>query len=390
MPFNNSNLILTIDDEKSIRKLFKDYLEEFDYQIIEAEDGQQGIEKFDQDKPGLVLVDLIMPKLDGFQVIKHITTNSPNTPIIVISSTDEIDNVIDVVRMGAWDFIVKPIVSLRILKHTIEKAFEKSRLIQDNIEYQKNLEETNRKLKQEMLMAQHIQKRLFPPQNLELGAYLFDYNIFPSMFLSGDFVDYFLIDENNIGFYIADVSGHGVQSALVTVFLRSFIRKYRDEFENNISENILDTDQLLYLLNKELVNDEFDKHLTIVYGILNCQENSLTFTNCGHYPYPILNQNDKSELLMSSNPPVGLFNDQTFYGQKIKLTKSFQLSLFSDGILEILPHKSIKEKTDFLISLIQTSQQRYSNFFNFIERTKNILPDDITILSIKRENENAR
>ena len=99
--------------------------------------------------------------------------------------------------------------------------------------------------------------------------------ILPSLYLSGDFVDYFTIDEHYSVFYLADISGHGVSSSLVTVFLKSFISKAKDAFFNSGDLMILSPKTMLHELNTKLLNEKFDKFCTIFYGVLDNEANKL-------------------------------------------------------------------------------------------------------------------
>ncbi|MBU2514126.1 response regulator [bacterium] len=134
-------LILTIDDEKYIRDSFRSLLEDHEYQVLEAENGRIGLELFENEKPDLILVDMRMPVVDGLEVLEKVTSASPDTPIIVISGAGEIKDAVKALRLGAWDYLMKPITDLDMLAHTIERALERRRLIRENKEYQEHLEE---------------------------------------------------------------------------------------------------------------------------------------------------------------------------------------------------------------------------------------------------------
>ena len=134
-------VILTIDDEENIRDSFRMFLEDYDYQVIEAKNGQEGLDLFAQEKPDLVLCDLRMPEVDGLEVIEKIKNDSPNTPIIVISGTGIIGDAVEAIRSGAWNYLLKPIPDMSVLLHAINQAMERSRLIEENHAYQEHLEE---------------------------------------------------------------------------------------------------------------------------------------------------------------------------------------------------------------------------------------------------------
>jgi signal transduction histidine kinase/CheY-like chemotaxis protein len=134
-------LILTIDDEASIRSSFRNYLEDFEYCVVEAENGRQGLDLFHNAKPDLLLVDLRMPEVDGLEVLEEVHRERPETPIIVVSGTGVISDVVDALRKGAWDYLLKPIEDLSVLHHAVKKALERAQLLSENKVYQQRLEQ---------------------------------------------------------------------------------------------------------------------------------------------------------------------------------------------------------------------------------------------------------
>jgi C4-dicarboxylate-specific signal transduction histidine kinase len=133
--------ILTIDDEKAVRTSFRFFLEDYDFNVLEAENGQQGLDLFFEKKPDLVIVDIIMPRMDGIAVLQKIHEVCPGFPVIVISGTGEINDVVRALKNGAWDYILKPVEDMIVLLHAIRKALERFQLIEENRRYQKHLEE---------------------------------------------------------------------------------------------------------------------------------------------------------------------------------------------------------------------------------------------------------
>jgi len=134
-------LILTIDDEDQIRKSFMLFLEDHDFDVIEAKNGREGLDVFRREKPDLVLCDLRMPEMDGLEVLQTIKAESPDTPIVVVSGTGIIGDAIEAIRRGAWNYLLKPIQDMSVLLHAINQELERARLIIENRAYQGHLEE---------------------------------------------------------------------------------------------------------------------------------------------------------------------------------------------------------------------------------------------------------
>lgn len=132
--------ILTIDDDDGVRKTIQTYLTRNHYRVVAANNGRQGLEVFEAEKPDLVLTDLFMPETDGFAVLDHITRAAPDTPVIVISGMGQLGDAIRALRMGAWDYIYKPIEEISFLGFAVEKALEKAQLIRENRAYRDRLE----------------------------------------------------------------------------------------------------------------------------------------------------------------------------------------------------------------------------------------------------------
>lgn len=132
--------ILTIEDEAAIRSSFVSFLEDYDFDMLEAGNGKIGIELIDRELPDLILVDLRMPEVDGLTVLDYVSTHHPDIPVIAVSGTGNINDVIEALHYGAWDYILKPVEDLNILLYAVKRALEKVRLDRENREYRKRLE----------------------------------------------------------------------------------------------------------------------------------------------------------------------------------------------------------------------------------------------------------
>lgn len=133
-------VVLVIDDEPMIRQVFCAFLAQWGYSALEAENGREGIEIFDRQKIDLVLTDLDMPIVGGLEVLAHIRNNSPDTPVVIISGAGQLDDAVQSVKLGAWDYLTKPISNMVILETTISRCLEKVWLLKENKRYQEHLE----------------------------------------------------------------------------------------------------------------------------------------------------------------------------------------------------------------------------------------------------------
>lgn len=132
--------LLFMDDDRAIRKLVGGYFEDLGYQVFLAEDGEQGLEICTKQQPDIILIDLRMPKVDGFEVLSVLHEQDPDLPLIVISGEGQMADVIQALRLGAWNYHTKPIESLSLIRHSVEQALDKASLIKENRCYQRGLE----------------------------------------------------------------------------------------------------------------------------------------------------------------------------------------------------------------------------------------------------------
>lgn len=117
--------ILVIDDDDAVRESFRNFLEDHDYIVCEATNGREGLERFEAESPDVVMVDLRMPELDGLQLLEKLAKRFPKIPLIVVSATGQIDDAVEAMHLGAWDYLLKPVTDLSLLEQAIVKALER-------------------------------------------------------------------------------------------------------------------------------------------------------------------------------------------------------------------------------------------------------------------------
>ncbi len=134
------NRLLVIDDDIGVRTSICMYMEDQGYKVFEASNGEEGLRLVVEMNPAMVFCDLRLPGLDGLDVLQRITSEHPGTPIIVISGAGRIQDVVEALRRGAWNYISKPIENMAVLKHVAEQALEKAMLQRENLQYHAYLE----------------------------------------------------------------------------------------------------------------------------------------------------------------------------------------------------------------------------------------------------------
>lgn len=149
--------IQIIDDEPIMLKNMTVYFEDSGFEVIQSIDGKTGLETFVSQQPDLVLLDLRMPGMDGLEVLSVLKKRSPDTPVIVVTGEGGMGDAVSALRLGAYDFITKPILDMALLEHSVNEALEKSRLVYENRKYRKFLEHEIEKRTYEL---QESQKRL--------------------------------------------------------------------------------------------------------------------------------------------------------------------------------------------------------------------------------------
>ncbi|HRD48932.1 MAG: SpoIIE family protein phosphatase [Candidatus Competibacter sp.] len=384
--------ILIIDDEKRTRENLAAYLEDSGFQVFQASDGQAGIELCRREPPDLVLCDLRMPVMDGLQVLATVTREFPELPILVVSGVGGMSDAIQAIKLGAWDYVTKPIEDMAVLEHAIDHALERARLRRENREYREHLETANeqlrqtvRQLREDEAAARRIQFQLLPENDKVYRGYQFSRHLLTSQYLSGDFVDYFAIDGDHLGFYIADVSGHGVSSAFVTVMLKSYMGRYRELYRQNRDRGILNPAETLSRLNREIFGCHMDKYLTMFYGIINWSNHQLRYSSGGQFPFPILFDGERAGYVGKKSLPIGLFDFANYQTELLLLPARFALVLISDGILETLPQASLRDKQAFLLETVSATELTIENLVQELGLDQSsFLPDDVTLLLIKR------
>ena len=211
--------------------------------------------------------------------------------------------------------------------------------------------------------AAELQKRLLP-NPIELQNYTVETFFQPSAYLSGDWFDYWKISDKEVMFYLADVSGHGVTSSLLTSWMAAFHGRAKTPRG------------LIKKLNGMLVQENIEKHITMIAGILNLETHQLRWSSAGHYPPAIIFEpNQAPKILHTSSFPLGLTEELEVEEHECVLNRHARFIICSDGALE-----------PFIGGLNDQFTQLVYHLQNQSFEAPEHVADDIAILSLRRMN----
>jgi sigma-B regulation protein RsbU (phosphoserine phosphatase) len=388
-----SATLLIIDDDDVVRASLAAYLEDSGFTVLQANNGLQGLQVFEQEQPDLVICDLRMPQVGGLELIRRVAERSPQMPVIVLSGAGVMNDAVEALRLGAADYLIKPLEDLAVLEHSVHRALDRARLMQENQRYRQKLETANRELEASLHLLQEdqtagrqVQMNMLPESPWSTAGFRFEHQIIPSLYLSGDFVDYFRVDEHRVAFYLAAVSGHGASSAFVTVLLKFMTTRLMFESRRNGTLPPFKPSDVLGHINRGLINTKLGKHVTMVGGVIDESTGQLTYSIGGHLPLPVLYTPEGDvTYLQGRGLPVGLFNEATYNDVVIDLPERFSLTLFSDGILDLLPGETLKHKEAALPEIVDAAGGSLDGLRRkFGLATLGEMPDDIALMVLSR------
>nr|WP_163502504.1 PP2C family protein-serine/threonine phosphatase [Halomonas socia] len=300
--------------------------------------------------------------------VAHVRAVPPNQwaalsrrlPTLVVSDERLDVELIKAVEVGVADYIVAPLRHGDVLRRMIDKVIDNHRLAREHERDRLRLADLNEHLETHLAMLRldqqaggHIQRKLLPQRPLTLNGVSCDYWLAPSLYLSGDFLDFQRFDERYSVFYFADVSGHGASSAFVTVLLKYLCNHWLAQWDGQHPERL--PARWLGQLNRELLDAGIGKHATLFVGVFDRQHHYLHYSLGAQLPMPMLVSDDRLRLLDGEGMPVGLFPGVEYPTLGCELPQNFRLWLCSDGVLEWLSGDSLDSRLKELERLVLAS-----------------------------------
>ena len=313
-------------------------------------------------------------------------------PVMMFSNESRSASMMRALRLGANDFFATPVQDEEALFASMERCVRLRSMGRELRRSRKALEGTNRELKntvrvleKDQQAGRQVQMRMLPASPMVTGDYMFSHTIIPSLYLSGDFTDYFTVDDHYVVFFMADVSGHGSSSAFATVLLKNLFARKRSDYLRRNDHTILLPLGMLELANRELLELDVGKYATMVVGVIDQRSNTLRYSVAGHLPLPVLVSDAGAEYLEGEGNAVGMLKDAHYTEDTRELPPAFMLAVFSDGILEILPPSNLVEKESFFLDVFARSADSPQDLVSQLGLDSvDTAPDDIAALFVSK------
>ncbi|MBI4719697.1 MAG: SpoIIE family protein phosphatase [Chitinivibrionia bacterium] len=331
-------LLLVVDDNEMNRDILSRRLSRRGYTVATAENGREALEKISSESFDVVILDIMMPDIDGIEVLRRVreTTTAADLPIIMLTAKSESEDVVQALMLGANDYVTKPL-DFPVVHARVQTQVSLKRMREE-------LRLAHARMKHDLEIAAQVQRALLPTDLPSFpGAAACAWRYIACDELAGDAVNIFGVEDRYLCFYVLDVSGHGVPASLVSVSVTRNLTIYADrsslvrtESADGSGSAISGPAEVARRLNRIYPMDTSDANLyfTLVYGVLDTQTNRLRFVCAGH-PGPVLVRvNGVAEVMNLSALPIGILADAEFEEKELDLHPGDRVYLYSDGVIE--------------------------------------------------------
>ena len=316
--------ILVVDDTPANLRLLSQMLNEQGYQVRPVLEGRLALAAAQAKPPDLILLDIRMPDLNGYQVCERLKSDSQtkDIPIIFISALDAIQDKVKAFTVGGVDYITKPFHVEEVLAR-VETHLALHKL-------QEQLELANQKMTQELALAGEVQEGFFLQELPELSGWQLSIKLKSARETSGDFFDVIPLPRGYYGILMADVVDKGVAAALFMALSWSLFRTYAADFPSH-------PEMVLTSVNQRILTDtSASQFVTVFYAVLDPASGRFVYANAGHSPPLVLNSQsgEKLQRLEHTGKPLGLFEDEFWEQGEIELSPGDVVVIYTDGVSE--------------------------------------------------------
>lgn len=359
--------ILVVDDSVQCRRQLERILRSEGYSVKVVSDGSEVENALNNEDFNLILLDIVMPKMDGFAVMKEIRKQSKyfDVPVIFLTGNDDNESKIEAFDLGAVDYIVKPFnaseVRARVRVH-LRNAIQTNAIIQNQAGKLKQLQDARNAI-------------LVAPKNIPQARF----SVLHAAVLEagGDFYDVVKFNEDRYIYFVADLSGHDIAASYMVPALKALLR-------NNL-QPVYSLNDILSMMNKvlcEILEDE--KYLTAFYLVVDRSDNRIFWSGAAHPPAVLVRKNGDVHLLESKGDMIGILKNARFFSSKMDVDQGDRIILYTDGLVETGLDSKVWAGADIIdkfkdlgeIDLENIPEEVFSRFIK-----DRALQDDVVVLA---------
>jgi sigma-B regulation protein RsbU (phosphoserine phosphatase) len=375
--------ILIVDDTLANLRLLSRMLAERGYQVRPVPDGALALAAARAEPPDLILLDIRMPEMDGYQVCERLKADARtrDVPIIFVSALDATQDKVSAFAAGGVDYVTKPFQNKEVLAR-VETHLALRRL-------QAQLQDANLKMERELALAGEVQASFLPRELPDLPGWQLSITLEPARETSGDFYDVHLLPDGRLGILVADVVGKGVGAALFMALSWILFRTYAARFPAQ-------PELVLSAVNHRILEDTNAKQfVTVFYGILDLTTGRLVYSNAGHCPPYLVSaqESEDAQRLVRTGLPLGIFTDKRWEQRTVHLDPGDVLVLYTDGITEAESEREIFYGEERLLESVRANLGRpareiqetiMADLRRFVGDAPDVQPDDIALAVVVR------
>lgn len=338
--------LLVVDDNEMNRDMLSRRLAKRGYEVSTASDGTAALSMIETGPFDLVLLDVMMPGIDGFEVLRRVRlTHAPaRLPIIMATAKDTAQDVVQALEAGANDYVTKPLEFPVVLARvgtqlTLKRSVDQIMALEQNLKAKnETLERANARMSRDLRSAARLQHGLLPGTPPPTPRARFAWLYVPCDELAGDIFNVFALDERHVAVYLLDVSGHGVPAALLSVTLSRILAHTPGQSSILVrGDGPTPPAEVVGELNRRFpMEGAHPQYFTIIYGVLDTHTGLLRYTCAGHTGPGLSEAGGGVRVLEHPASAVGWEADASFEERRLDLKPGDRVYLYSDGISETL------------------------------------------------------
>lgn len=322
----------------------------------------------------LILLDIMMPEIDGIEACKRIKQNEKfkDIQIIFVTALEDKNKLAEALDIGGIDYITKPINKVELLAR-IRVALRLKAELDWHTQHEN-------KIQYELDLATHVQRSLLTPPLKEEQIQI-DVSYLPSFNLAGDMYYWHKISEHRYAIVLLDMMGHGISASLVCMFISSVLR---ESIKQLVDPELVikELNRYMLVLHNEKIGIPY--YFTAIYMVVDTEKKTIEYVNAGHPPGFALVDNNKIIPIDRGSCAVGFFDEIEVKKEIITYEKDIQIILYTDGVLEAMGSCEIESEKQLEQLASKRWEQSQSLIDNLLTKDKQTAqPDDMCVLMIK-------